>query len=102
MVGINMLINNWFDFIFHSFFIFVLGIGLCIVASIFTLASVFKASKSMGFSWGGLFDKLPPHVQNPIQKVVTSIFGIALSVYALFVLGWFYKYVDAAKAFLEK
>jgi len=52
-----MLINNWFDLVLDTVFIVFLGVGMCLIYSVFLLVSVYKASKAMNFEWGGIFDK---------------------------------------------
>jgi len=92
-------INNWFDLFFFTIFIVFMCFGIGIIGTIYMILKVLRSQGEMNFAWGGLFEKTPPFVQNNLQTLVTSVLGLLGIAYVLFVMGWFYKYVDAVKVF---
>ncbi len=96
-----MLINNWFDLFIHTFFIVGMGIGIGIIGSIIVLIDVFRSNKKIEVSWSRLVEKNPPFVQNPLQTVLTATTIIAGTIYVLFVMGWFFKYIDGLKHYFN-
>jgi len=96
-----MLINNWFDFLIHTFFIVFLGIGIGIIGSSIVLIEVLR-KKEVRFSWKSILEKQFPFIQNATQSLLTAIAMISFSVYVLFIVGWFFKYIESVRLFFEK
>lgn len=78
-----------------------MGIGIGIIGSIIVLIDVICSNKKIKVSWGRLIEKNPAFVQNPLQTVLTAIAIIAGTIYVLFVMGWFFKYIDGVKHYFN-